>query len=74
MTVSEVVMTERKPYSKTGQTHFLKICSMVDGLGPHFLLAKSPIRWYLVLQRPRISSKCFLKVKLESKIIPRNFT
>ena len=47
---------------------------MVDRLGYHFLLVKSLIRWYLVLQHPRISSKCFLKVKLELKVIPRNFT
>ena len=26
------------------------------------------------MQHPRISSKCFLKVNLESKLIPRNFT
>ena len=46
----------------------------MDGLGPHFLLASSLKRWYLVLQRSRMSSKCFLKVSWESKVIPRNFT
>ena len=46
----------------------------MDGLGPHFLLANSLKRWYLVLQRFRMSSKCFLKVSWESKVIPRNFT
>ena len=74
MIVSEAVMVEREPYSKIGRTHCLYIGSVVDGLGPHFLLVKSLIRWYLALQRPRISSKCFLKVNLESKVIPRNFT
>ena len=46
----------------------------MDGLGPHFLLASSLKWWYLVLQWSRISSKCFLKVSWESKVIPRNFT
>ena len=32
---------------------------MVDGPGPHFLLVKSLILWYLVLQRPRISQSVF---------------
>ena len=41
--------------------------------GSPFLLTKSLIRWYLVLQCPRMSSKCFWKVNLESKVIPRNF-
>ena len=39
-----------------------------------FLFASSFSRWYLVLQQSRKSSKCFLKVVLESKVIPRNFT
>ena len=47
---------------------------MVDGLGPHFLLTRNLTRWYLVLQCPRISSKCFWNVSLESKVIPRNLT
>ena len=74
MIVSKVVMVERELYSKIGRTHCLYICSMVDGLGPHFLLVKSLIRFYLALQCPRISSKCFLKVNLELKVIPKNFT
>ena len=40
------------------------------GLGPHFLLATSLKRWCLVLQRSRMSSKCFLKLSWESKMIP----
>ena len=59
MIVSEVVIVERELYSKIGRTHYLWICNMVDGLGPHFLLVKSLIRWYLALQRPRISSEFF---------------
>ena len=75
MIVPDVVMVEREPYSKIGRAHFFKkFCNMVDGLSPHFLLTKSRIRWYLVFQRPRISLKCCWKVKLESKVIPRNFT
>ena len=46
----------------------------MDGLDPHFLLASSLKLWYLVLQRSRMSSKCFLKLSWESKVIPRNFT
>ena len=34
----------------------------MDGLRPHFLLDGGLERWYLVLQRSRMSSKCFLKV------------
>ena len=64
MIVSDVVMVEREPYSKIGRTHCLKVCNMVDGLGRHFLLTISLTRWYLVLQRPRISSKCFWNVSL----------
>ena len=44
------------------------------GLGPHFLLASSLKRWYLVLQRSRMSSKYFLKLSWESKVITKNFT
>ena len=36
------------------------------------VLTISLTRWYLVLQRPRISSKCFWNVSLESKTIPKN--
>ena len=46
----------------------------MDGLSPHFLLASSFDRWYLVLQRSRMSSKRFWKVSWELKVIPRNFT
>ena len=67
-------MVEREPCSKIGQTHFLKIWIRVDGLGPHFLFPSSLKRWYLVLQLSRMSSKCFLKVTWESKVIPGNFT
>ena len=42
------------------------------GLGPHFLLTKSLRRWYLVLQRSRMSSKCFLKLSCESKVMPKS--
>ena len=38
------------------------------GLSPHFLLANSLKRWYLVLQRSRMPSKCFLKLSWESKV------
>ena len=56
MIVSDVVMIESEPYSKLAG-HI--ICSnMVDGLGPHLLLTNLT-RSYLVVQRPRISSKCF---------------
>ena len=44
----------------------------MDRLGPHFLLASSLRWWYLVLQRSRMSSKCFLKSSWESKVMPRN--
>ena len=44
----------------------------MDGLGPHFLLADSLNLWYLVLQRSKMSSKCFLKLSWESKVMPRN--
>ena len=43
---------------------------MVAGLGPHFF-TRSLRRWYLVLQRSKISSKCFLKLRWESKVMPR---
>ena len=46
----------------------------MDGLGPHFLLASSLKWWYLVLERSRMSFKCFLKVSWKSKVIPGNFT
>ena len=72
--VSDVVMVESEPHWKVGRTYCLQICNMVNGLGSHFLLAISLTRCYLVLQRPRISSKCFWNVSLESKVIPRNFT
>ena len=36
MIVSDVVMVESEPYLKTGRTHCLYFCNMVDGLGPHF--------------------------------------
>ena len=67
-------MVEIEPYSQIGWTHCLKIWIRVDGLGPHFLLANSHKRWYLVLLRSRMSSKWFLKVSWESKVIPRNST
>ena len=67
-------MVESETYSKIGRTHCLKIWISVDGLGTYFLLANSLKRWYLVLQRSRMSSKCFLKVSWESKVMPRNFT
>ena len=38
MTVSKTVMVETIPYSNIGLRHCLKICKMVSGLGPHFLL------------------------------------
>ena len=38
------------------------------------MLASSLNQWYLVLQQSRMYSKCFLKVSLELKVIPRNFT
>ena len=47
---------------------------MVNGLGPHFLLTTSLERWHQVLQRSRISSKCFRNESLEPKAIPKNFT
>ena len=37
----------------------------MDGLGPHFLLASSLKRWYLVLQR---STEDVLKVVFESEL------
>ena len=40
------------------------------GLGPHFLLANSRKRWYLLLQHSRMSSKCGWKVSFESKVMP----
>ena len=43
MTDSETVMIETIPYSNIGLTHCLKICKMVVGLGPHFLLTKYPL-------------------------------
>ena len=67
-------MVESEPYSKIGRTHCCKFGLVWMGLGPHFLLANSLKRWYLVLQQSRMSSKCFLKVSCESKVIPRNFT
>ena len=67
-------MVEREPYSKIGRMQCLQSCISVNGLSPHFLLANSLKRWYLVLQRSRMSSKCFLKVSWESKVMPRNFT
>ena len=33
----------------------------MDGLGPHFLLANSLTRWYLVLQRSRMLSEVFFE-------------
>ena len=74
MIVSDVVVVESEPYSKIGLTHCLWICNIVDGLGHHFVLTISLRQWYLVLQRLRISSKCFWNASLESKVIPRNFT
>ena len=44
------------------------------GLGQHFLLANSHKRWYLLLQRSRMSSKCGWKVSFESKVMLKNFT
>ena len=44
------------------------------GLGRHFLLANSCKRWYLLLQRSRISSKYGWKVNFELKVMPKNFT
>ena len=48
---------------------------MVEGLGPHFLLTNinKIKRWNFWLQRSNISSKCFVKVILSSKVIPWNF-
>ena len=74
MIVPDVVMVEREPYSKISRAHCLQICNMVDGLVLHFLLTKSLIRWYLVLRRARVSSKCFWKVNLESKVSNKKFT
>ena len=71
MMLSEVVTVETEPYSKIGRTHCLQIRIKVAGLGPHFLLIKSLRRWYLVLQRSRMSSKCFLKLSWESKVMPK---
>ena len=34
----------------------------MDGLGSHFLLANSLKRWYLVLQRSRMSRSVFEKI------------
>ena len=69
MILSEAVIVETESYSKIGRTHFLKIWIKVAGLGPHFLLTRSRR-----LQRSRMSSKCFLKLSWESKVMPRNFT
>ena len=44
----------------------------MDEPGPHFLLANSLNRWYLVLQRSKMSSNCFLKLSWESKVMPSN--
>ena len=45
---------------------------MVVGLGPHFLLTNIIKRRNFWLQRSKISSKCFVKVILLSKVIPKN--
>ena len=37
---------------------------------PPFLLTRSLRWWYLVLQQSRMSSKCFLKLSWESKVMP----
>ena len=40
------------------------------GLGPHFLLTNIFKWWHFCLQHSKISSKCFGKVILLSKVIP----
>ena len=73
ITVSETVMVETISYSNIGLTDCLQICKMVAGLGLHFLLTNILKRSNFRLQYSKISSKCFLKVILLSKVIPENF-
>ena len=73
MIVSDFVMVESEPYSKIGWTDRLKICNMVDGLCPHFLLTIS-LGPGVAAPEHCVSSKCFWNVSLELKVIPRNFT
>ena len=46
---------------------------MVVGLGPHFLLTNNLKMLHFWLQRSKISSKCFMKVIILLKVIPKNF-
>ena len=52
---------KRAIFKNWSDTLFINLVK-VDGIGPHFLLASSLKRWYMVLQQSRLSSECFLKV------------
>ena len=47
---------------------------MMDGLGPHFFIDYKSYTMVPGVAASQDFLKVFLKVKLESKVIPRNFT